>query len=101
MDTDGNGFLITQILISKIINMARCQWLMPVILATQEAEIRRIMVKNLPGQIVCKTLYGKKSFTKKGLVRWLKVKALSLSPSITKKKKKVNMEAITMDLQSQ
>jgi hypothetical protein len=25
-------------------NSARCQWLMPVILATQEAEIRKIMV---------------------------------------------------------
>jgi hypothetical protein len=34
--------------------------------------------------------YLKKSFTKIGLVEWLKVKALSLSPSTTKKKKKVN-----------
>jgi ribosomal protein S21 len=30
----------------------------------------------------------KKSITKKGLVVWLKVKALSSSPSTTKKKKK-------------
>jgi hypothetical protein len=32
---------------------------MPVILATQEAEIRRIMVQSQPGQIVCKTLSQK------------------------------------------
>jgi hypothetical protein len=32
---------------------------MPVIPATQEAEIRRIMVQNHPWQIVCKILSGK------------------------------------------
>jgi hypothetical protein len=32
---------------------------MPVILATQEAEIRRIMVQSQPGQIVHKTLSRK------------------------------------------
>jgi hypothetical protein len=38
----------------KIIrNSARCQWLTSVILATQEAEIRRIMVWSQPRQIVC------------------------------------------------
>jgi hypothetical protein len=35
---------------------ARQQWLTPVILATQEAEIRRIMVWSQPGQIVHETL---------------------------------------------
>jgi hypothetical protein len=32
------------------------QWLMPVILATQGAEIRRIVVLSQPGQIVRETL---------------------------------------------
>jgi hypothetical protein len=40
---------------------------MPVILATQEVEISRIVVWNQPGQIVCKTLsQEKKTFAKKG-----------------------------------
>jgi hypothetical protein len=63
---------------------ARCQWLTPVILATQEAEIRRITVQKQPRKTVCKTLSHKKPFTKIGLV-----KALSSSPSTTKKKKKI------------
>jgi hypothetical protein len=57
---------------------------MPVILATQEAEIRRIVVQSHPGQIVHKTLSQKKKITKIGLVEWLKVKALSSNPSTTK-----------------
>jgi hypothetical protein len=32
------------------------QWFTPIILATQEAEIRRIMVRSQPGQIILKTL---------------------------------------------
>jgi hypothetical protein len=60
---------------------------MPVIPATQEAEIRRITVQSQPGQIICKTL-SQKNHHKKGLVEWLKVKALSSSPSTKKKKKK-------------
>jgi hypothetical protein len=47
-------------------------WLTPVILDTQEAEIRRITVQNQPGQIVCKT-YLEKTHHKKGMVEWLKV----------------------------
>jgi hypothetical protein len=36
--------------------MARCPWLTPVILATWEAEIRRIEIQSQPGQIVHKIL---------------------------------------------
>jgi hypothetical protein len=39
--------------------LARCWWLMPVILATQEAEIRRIAVQSQSGQIVTQTLSQK------------------------------------------
>jgi hypothetical protein len=46
------------------------QW--PVILATQEAEIKKIAVQSQPRQLVCKTL-SQKHLTQKGLVKWLKV----------------------------
>jgi hypothetical protein len=39
----------------KIPSQARCQWLMPIILATWEAEITRFMVPGHPRQIVPKT----------------------------------------------
>jgi hypothetical protein len=42
------------------------QWLTPIILATQEAEIRRISVWSQPGQIVHETLPEKKPITKNG-----------------------------------
>jgi hypothetical protein len=45
---------------------------MPVILVTQEAEIRRIAVQSQPGQTVCETL-SQKTHHKKRLVEWLKV----------------------------
>jgi hypothetical protein len=60
---------------------------MPVILATQEAEIRRITVQSPPRANNSMRPYLKKQpFTKIGLVEWLKVKALSSSPSTAKKK---------------
>jgi hypothetical protein len=45
---------------------------MPVILTTQEAEIRKIVVGSQPRQIVCKSL-SRKYLTQKGLVEWLKM----------------------------
>jgi hypothetical protein len=53
-------------------SLAWCRWPMPVILVTQEAEIRRIAVPSQPRQTVCETLSGK-PITKIGLVEWLKV----------------------------
>jgi hypothetical protein len=47
------------------LHKAERQWLTPVILATREAEIRRIAVRSHHGQIVCETL-SQKAFTKKG-----------------------------------
>jgi hypothetical protein len=50
---------------------ARCQRLTLVILATQEAEIRRITVQSQPRQIVLKTVSRKYLTQKKrGLVEW-------------------------------
>jgi hypothetical protein len=64
----------------KLCHPAWHQWLKPVILATQEAEIRKIVVRSQPGQIVLQDLL-KNPFTKIRLVEWLKVKALSSNPS--------------------
>jgi hypothetical protein len=55
---------------------------MPVSLATQEAEIRRIVVQSQHRQIVLKTLSQKHPSQKR-----VGVVALSLNPSTTKKKK--------------
>jgi hypothetical protein len=46
--------------VAEVVEHLGCQWLMPVILAIQEAEIRRIIVRSQPGQIVCETLSQKK-----------------------------------------
>jgi hypothetical protein len=55
-------------------------------LPTQEAEIRRIVVQSQ--QIVHETLISKIPNTKIGMMEWLKVSALSSSPSTEKRKKK-------------
>jgi murein endopeptidase len=53
---------------------ARRQWLTPIILAAQETEIRRILVRSQTRQIVCETLSQKKPSTKKSWWgEWLKV----------------------------
>jgi hypothetical protein len=41
---------------SRVQGQAGHQWLMPIILVTQEAKIRRLEVRSHPGQIVHKTL---------------------------------------------
>jgi hypothetical protein len=67
---------------------------MPIILATWEADIRRITVQSQPRQTVCKTLISKNTQHKKGLVEWRSVEclpskyeALSSNYSMAKKRK--------------
>jgi hypothetical protein len=69
------------------------QWLTPVILATWEAEIRRITVQGQSRQIVCKTPISKITRAKwtggvaQMVERLCKLKALSSKPIPTKLKK--------------
>jgi hypothetical protein len=51
---------------------AKHRCLIPVILVTQRAEIRRIMVQSQARQTVCETL-SPKALHKKGLMDWFKV----------------------------
>jgi hypothetical protein len=65
---------------ARLINIARLSqkrktawhwWLTPVIPATQEAEIRRIMVQSQARQIIPRDPISKIPNIKKGLVEWL------------------------------
>jgi hypothetical protein len=51
--------LLKSSLKSRNLKTAGHRWLTPIILATQEAEIKRITVQSQPGQIVCETLSQK------------------------------------------
>jgi hypothetical protein len=66
--------------LSKI-KMSRCK---PIILATQVAEIRKIMVQSQPGQIVWETLSRKKSPSQKKAGKV--AQGVGSNPSTTKKK---------------
>jgi hypothetical protein len=57
-----------------LINFPVTQWLTPVILATPEADIRRIAVRSQLGQIV-----SKKPITKKGLIQGLMAQPIILA----------------------
>jgi hypothetical protein len=62
-------------------------WLTPVILATQEEQIRRITVQSQPGQIVCETLSQKNPSQKRagGVAQG---EGPEFKPQYCKKKKK-------------
>jgi hypothetical protein len=62
--------------------------LMPEILATQEAEIRRIKIWSQPGQIVHKTLSQKNLSQKRGWWNGSRCRPWVQTPVLQKKKKK-------------
>jgi hypothetical protein len=68
-------------------SVAGHQWLTPVILATQEAEIKRIAIWSQPGQIICDTLSRKNSIQKRagGAAKGI---CPEFKPQYCKKKKK-------------
>jgi hypothetical protein len=68
---------------------ARCWWITPVILATQEAEIRTMVVQSQPREVVLEPL-SRKTLHKQVLLERIKVWALSSSSS-TVKNKEINL----------
>jgi hypothetical protein len=67
--------------------IAGCWWLTPVILVTQKASIRRIMVQTQPGQIVCGP-YLEKTHHKKRAGEVAQDIGPEFKPQHCKKKKK-------------
>jgi hypothetical protein len=66
-----------------------CRWLTPVILVTQEADIRRITVRSQPRQIVHKTLFWKHPSQKKGWWSGSRCRPRVQVPVLQKKKKEL------------
>jgi hypothetical protein len=69
------------------VSLAGHQWLTPIILATQKAEIRRIMVQSQPRQIVSARPSLKKPFTKIGAGEVAQGDSPEFKPQYRKKKK--------------
>jgi hypothetical protein len=72
----------------KIPMIARCCWLMPVILAAQKEEIRSIMVQTHPRKILCETL-SQKYLTQKRAGGVAHVVSPESKPQYQKKKKRM------------
>jgi hypothetical protein len=70
LGTSSHDFLIRVSI--RITGTAGCRWLTPIILAAQEAEIRRLTVQSQLRQIARETL-SQKTLHKKGLVERVKV----------------------------
>jgi hypothetical protein len=66
---------------------------MPVILATQETEIRMVAVRSLPGQIVCKTL-SRKTLHKNRAGGVAQGESPEFKTQYAKKKKKIFISGI-------
>jgi hypothetical protein len=63
-DVEATGTFINHWQKCKVVQLTRCQWCMPKIRGTHEAEIRRIMVQTQPEQIefmrLCLKIYPSK-----------------------------------------
>jgi hypothetical protein len=88
----------------KKVQIARCWWLTPVLLPTQEAEIRRITVRSQPGQIVQEALSQKKKKERKKKRKKSQKRAggaaqgtdTKFKPQYFKKKKGMNNQKLSL-----